>query len=48
MDLALGKIRIIARKNLENSRKSQKMDNYIRKDIHNPKLKFWGVKNYPS
>ena len=22
------------------------MDNFIRKDIHNPKLKFWGVTAY--
>ena len=23
------------------------MDNYIQKDIHNPKLKFWGVTELP-
>ena len=30
-------------KNLGNSQNIQKIDNFIQKDIHNPKLKFWGV-----
>lgn len=30
-------------KSLGNSQNIQKMDNFIQKDIHNPKLKFWGV-----
>ena len=34
---------IIVRKNLKKSQNIQKMDNFTRKDIHNLKLKFWGV-----
>ena len=43
MDFALDKMITITKKSLENSRNSQKMDKYIRKDDHIPKLKFWGV-----
>ena len=43
MDLALQKYDNNFQKSLENSQNIQKMDNFIQKDIHNPKQKFWGV-----
>ena len=43
MDLTLGKSENKCQKILESSQNIKKMDNFIRKDIHNPKLKFWGV-----
>ena len=43
MNLALLKMRIISRKFRKILRIFRKKDNFIRKDIHNPKLKFWGV-----
>jgi len=44
MDVALEKSENKCQKNSWNI---QKMDNYIQKDIHNPKLKFWGVTELP-
>ena len=46
MDLALQKYDNNFHKSLENSQNMQKMDNFIQKDIHNPKQKFWGVTTY--
>ena len=43
MDLTLGKSENKCQQILENSQNIKKMDNFIRKDIDNPKLKFWGV-----
>jgi abortive infection bacteriophage resistance protein len=43
MNSTLGKSEDKYKKNLETSRNIQKMDNFIQKDIHNSKLKFWGV-----
>ena len=43
LDLALGKSEIKCQNILESSQNIKKMDNFIRKDIHNPKLKFRGV-----
>ena len=37
------KTKNIFQKNLETSLKNYKMDNFIQKDIHNPKYKFWVV-----
>jgi len=47
MDLALEKMITITKKSPKISRNSQKMDKYIRKDDHIPKLKFWGVTELP-
>ena len=43
LDSALGKSENKCQKILKKSQNIQKMDKYIRKDVHIPKLKFWGV-----
>ena len=43
MDAVLEKNENNCQNNLKNSRNIHKMDKYIRKDVHIPKLKFWGV-----
>ena len=43
MDSALEKSENKCQKILENSQNIQKMDNYIWKHVHIPKMKIWGV-----